>query len=301
MSVKNGLTIFVFMNLDFIKNRFGLQLLLLAVIVIVSNMIFGLLAMSYVSYSEQLSFAEVAEAISGNLDISTSSRYTFFILSQIGTFLLPALVFAGLVYKNRIQFLKLNNKPANVYWFTILFFTISCMYIMGALADLNMLIPASESMVEMEEQATEVTKIMLQDNGIIPLAINILFLALVPAIAEEFFFRGVLQKVLISRTNNALFGILITAFLFSFIHFQFQTFIPRFFMGIALGYLLLWSKNLMIPILAHFLNNALSILAFYYLGSEISGEETTNWTYLLVSLPVFIGLSYLYYKTSRKS
>jgi len=58
-------------------------------------------------------------------------------------------------------------------------------------------------------------------------------------------------------------SILITAFLFSTIHFHFQGVIPRFVLGVLLGYLFYWSQSLWLPILAHFINNAQAIFFSY--------------------------------------
>jgi hypothetical protein len=51
--------------------------------------------------------------------------------------------------------------------------------------------------------------------------------------------------------------------LFSAIHFHFQGIIPRFVLGVLLGYLFYWSQSLWLPILAHFINNAQAVLFSY--------------------------------------
>jgi membrane protease YdiL (CAAX protease family) len=60
-----------------------------------------------------------------------------------------------------------------------------------------------------------------------------------------------------------------TAFIFSLMHLQFYGFLPRIILGVILGYLFVWSKNLWIPILIHFLNNAL-VVTFSYFFKENS-------------------------------
>jgi hypothetical protein len=55
----------------------------------------------------------------------------------------------------------------------------------------------------------------------------------------------------------------VAAILFSAIHMQFLGFVPRLFMGAALGYLFLWSGNLWYPIIAHFANNAMAVVLVY--------------------------------------
>ena len=63
-------------------------------------------------------------------------------------------------------------------------------------------------------------------NNISDMLINILIIAFIASLAEELFFRGVLQQMLIKWSNQAHLSILITAALFSAVHMQFHGF-PR--------------------------------------------------------------------------
>jgi hypothetical protein len=91
----------------------------------------------------------------------------------------------------------------------------------------------------------------------------VFLIAFIPALGEELFFRGALQQIFQNK-KNAIMAIWLTAFIFSAIHFQFYGFVPRFLLGAFFGYLLVWSGNLWLPVLAHFANNAIAIV-FYYL------------------------------------
>ena len=92
---------------------------------------------------------------------------------------------------------------------------------------------------------------------------TILVIAVVPAVGEELLFRGYLQKKLSNLLINTDIAILITAFLFSVIHLDFHAIIPRFVLGILLGYLFYWSGSIWLPILAHFVNNAQAVIFSY--------------------------------------
>ena len=81
-----------------------------------------------------------------------------------------------------------------------------------------------------------------------------------PAIGEELIFRGYLQQKLAKRFGDMNASIFLTAFLFSLIHFHFDGLIPRFVLGILLGYLFYWGRSLWLPILAHFVNNAQGVV-----------------------------------------
>lgn len=93
---------------------------------------------------------------------------------------------------------------------------------------------------------------------------SIIFVAIIPAVGEELFFRGSLQKTLSPLLGNIHNTIFITAFIFSALHFEITAFFYRFFLGVMLGYVYFWSKNLLVPILIHALNNGMTAFAMYY-------------------------------------
>lgn len=129
-----------------------------------------------------------------------------------------------------------------------------------------------------EEIAGSVTDSFLAADSIVVLIINLLLMAVLPAVAEELTFRGVLQGLL-GRTKVSEFqsfkvsgfqdtkvphaAIWVTAILFSAIHMQFYGFVPRMLMGALFGYALAWTGSLWIPILMHLTNNAMAVLMYY--------------------------------------
>lgn len=125
-------------------------------------------------------------------------------------------------------------------------------------------------MRESEDQALELTTAFLKMDGLLDLMIAIFIVAVLAAVGEELFFRGTLQQLLQEWTQSGHVAIFITAFAFSFFHFQFYGFFPRLLLGVFLGYLLLWSKNIWYPIVAHFLFNGIQVVATYanYMETE---------------------------------
>jgi len=122
---------------------------------------------------------------------------------------------------------------------------------------------------DMEENASLIMKGFLSNTTPIGLIINIVVIALLPAILEEVFFRGAMQKTMINLVKYRFLGILITAILFSLIHFQPFSSIPRVFLGLFLGYLYVFSKNIIYPILFHFINNLTVVIGSYLFYSNI--------------------------------
>lgn len=116
---------------------------------------------------------------------------------------------------------------------------------------------------EKETVAADFTKYLTQFDSVTLLLVGFFVIAVLPAIGEELVFRGMIQNYLLKATRNPHVSIWIAAFLFSAIHFQFFGFLPRLALGALFGYLYLWSGNIWIAIIAHFVNNGFSVIAIY--------------------------------------
>ena len=152
-----------------------------------------------------------------------------------------------------------------------------------------------ELLQQLESMAGDLTERMLQVETLGGLLFNLIIIALIPAIGEELTFRGVLQQSLVRGCKNAHVAIFLSAFIFSFIHFQFYGFLPRMFLGILLGYLFYYSGSLWTSILMHFVNNGTAVVVAYldYKGVlsvdyEHFGSMNLGWT--IASLVVTVGI-----------
>ena len=115
-----------------------------------------------------------------------------------------------------------------------------------------------EYLKAMEEMAAATTEKMLKVDTIGGLLLNLLVIALIPAVGEELTFRGVLQQSLTRRMRSPHLAII-----FSFIHFQFYGFLPRMFLGILLGYMFYITGSLWTSITMHFVNNGTAVVLYY--------------------------------------
>ena len=141
-------------------------------------------------------------------------------------------------------------------------------------------------------------------TGVGDLVISLFVMALAPAIFEEIFFRAGFQNMMNRTTGKTLLSVVITSLLFSAIHFSYYGFLARFALGMTLGFLFAYSKNIWIPILAHFLNNAIGVIQIYILrmqGKRIEDnmdDKFPLWVGLLALLVVVFGLKF--YEKSTK-
>jgi membrane protease YdiL (CAAX protease family) len=92
--------------------------------------------------------------------------------------------------------------------------------------------------------------------------------AFVPAVCEEVLFRGFLQAGLVQAFESAPKGIAVTALIFAAFHVDPWRFAGLFVLALFLGHLAHRSGSLVPPILAHALNNALSIVLATLTGTS---------------------------------
>ena len=108
------------------------------------------------------------------------------------------------------------------------------------------------------------------------LLVGILVIGMIPAIGEELVFRGIIQNLFFRSMQNIHIAILLSAFIFSAIHLQIYGFLPRFLLGVLFGYLYWWTKNLVFPIVAHFLNNTISLIMLFLYQINATTYEVEN-------------------------
>lgn len=136
--------------------------------------------------------------------------------------------------------------------------------------------PLGEWMRIQEDQAAKLTDAFLSMPNPSDFVISLILMALIPALGEEFLFRSTMQPLFTKWTNKPVLAIWISAFVFSFIHFQFFGFLPRFFMGAFLGYLFYWSGSVWYSVAAHFANNGLAVCVYYMKQHDLINFSTDD-------------------------
>ena len=230
---------------------------------------------------------------------------------QTGLFLLPALLLGWLMRKGGRSMLGTGKAPVAA---GIMMVVIAGMLLIPAVnytAELNsgMSLPQSLSAVQewmrsKEDIATRLTTMLIGGGGLPALFMNFFLMALIPALSEEMIFRGVFQKILADLFRSGDAAVWVTALIFSSIHFQFFGFLPRFLLGLFFGYLFYWSGNLWYAVIAHFLNNAMTVTAAYFSawkpGEGQTGSSHVSAVFALVTaLLAVLALVYFRREVSR--
>ncbi len=187
-------------------------------------------------------------------------------VNQLVAFLGLAVVFRFLFGKDGVDGFR-NVLPTASAWLVPLL-GLAALPLIQSAYDINAsLLPENSALSELvkpsEELAEEMTNTMLDMPTPWALFFNLVVMAVIPAISEEFAFRGVLQVQIARATRNVHLGVWLTAIFFSFIHLQFYGFLPRVLLGAFFGYLVVHTGSIWTAVIAHFVNNAVVVIANY--------------------------------------
>lgn len=259
----------------------GSQFIFAAFIILLSFLV--VFALSVAVLVPIVGLSEMMSSLSGGDPSSPQTiallKY-FQVVQSIGLFVVPSFVLAYLFEGGVLAYLALDKKVGCHSIVIGLLAVLAAGPVVGFLGEWNesMQLPeflaGFESWMRgMEDSAAELIERFIRVETVWGLLFNLFMIAVIPAVGEELLFRGVIQKIFTDMTRNYHWGIWISAFLFSALHMQFFGFLPRMFLGALFGYLLIYSGSMWLPILAHFVNNALGVLALH---AENKGSETMD-------------------------
>ena len=260
-----------------------------------------------------ISIDQVSLLLGATLD-HPNARLAYFFIKGLGggfAFFVGGWIFIRFVDKKTLQFEKhLTPQLLDNLWIV---FPILIGYILlnAILIYLNMnfdfpdfLSELEASLKAKEDQLMDLTSYTLDFDSFGEFLVGILVIGLLAGVGEEYLFRGIVQPKMHQYTRNAHWGVWITAFIFSLIHFQFYGFLPRLFLGVLFGYLYLYTGSLLYPMLAHISNNVMMVTLVYLnklrlLEFSMGEVDTLKWQYIIVGLFVFIFSWYGLIKTNK--
>lgn len=111
---------------------------------------------------------------------------------------------------------------------------------------------------------SEVTSGMLEMFTTVSKPVMFLIVAVSPAICEEMLCRGFIAHSL-SGIKKEWLQVLLIGILFGIFHLDPYRFLPTAILGAALGYILVKTRSIFLTMIFHFVNNAISTLATFYL------------------------------------
>jgi membrane protease YdiL (CAAX protease family) len=244
--------------------------------------------------------------VTGEIGGNEISIVRFMVISQeVSIFIIPAIIILSLMKPGHQKYLMDFTVPELKDVIIVIVLAFCIFPVTGFAGRLNaeMHFPdwlngVEGWMKEKENYATQLLDLLITSKTLGVMVFNIFMLAVIPAIGEELIFRGVFQKIFYNLFKSGHLAIWLTACAFSALHFQFFGFLPRFILGLVFGYLFYWSGTLWLPVVAHFINNAVPVAGAYFQGwdNSKSGFEILKWQqFLILPLTVMVIIVIFHY------
>ncbi len=237
----------------------------------ISLILGAMISFSIVAFSLDISFSELPSAMlapqNAKLALVTNA------IASIISFFIPSWAVAyfseGGISKN-MGFKKINGIHKVLI---VMLLAFSGLALSGALATATELIPISNGMhdwaMSLEDSYKKAMVAITKMKSGNDLFVNLLLVAFVPAVMEELYFRGALQKTIKDWFKKPVYAIILTAIIFSAFHFSFYGFLSRMALGVMLGFIYEYTKTIWLPILLHFINNGVAIVGLYLVRNDI--------------------------------
>ncbi len=296
-----------------IKQHTYMQLIFVGLVLLVGSLVFTGLAFVISSAiwgidTTQLAMSGYSETVA---QISILKVIQF--ASQLSIFVVPPMALWFIMRKQNPKFICLSKAPLGIHIILIISLFIVFVPFLEYTIVLNEGMSLGTYFSDLEEWMRnsqdlndQMTTRFLAGTSASTLIVNLIIMAVMPAIGEELLFRGLIMNWFSKVISNIHINILITAIIFSAIHMQFYGFIPRMLLGMLLGYSVYWTKSLWAPILLHFINNGVTVVTFYYYNVNNPGEDikdlatsSTN-TMVIVSVAMSSFVLWLFYNNRVK-
>ncbi len=231
--------------------------------------------------------ASDGSVLSTGLDITPRDFMIVLAAGQILFLLVPTIWLANRHRLGFTEVLRLRPPESRFWTYGIaLLFCAGILIVTQSVAQEILLPQIAPELYEEARKQTEEIASMLSFGGDIPLLLLGLFtVAVVAPIAEELFFRGLLQRSF-EEERTPVFAITLSALIFSFLHLQPTTFFGIAILGLLFGYLA-WASGSILPgMLLHALWNGTQLLIENLAPAGVSEvEETLTPDQLFTLLP----------------
>lgn len=186
---------------------------------------------------------------------------TFF---QVFSFLIPALVYAYLADPSPRRYLGLasSGRKFQVPVMFVLGLGLICM--LGAINEWMGHLDLGKTSKELDRQREGFINAYLSSGSILAVIRNVALIALVPAVCEELFFRGVIMKFAQSLFKRWWLSIGTSALLFTLFHSSISEFLPIFIAGLVLGWVYYITSSMWMCMLLHLVYNGTQALLGIY-------------------------------------
>ncbi len=261
-----------------------------------------------------------------NFDIKSADTNSIRLMTMAGQFLfilVPAIWLTKTVYFDVSTVLRVRRlPPLKEFGLAILGLAILTPllqlfinlqnYAIIKLAENSALFSSLKSFLDNMDKIVESSYLdILSTHNIVEVLLVVVVVTFTPAICEEAFFRGFIQKSFELKIKP-MWAILITSFFFGLYHFNPYGLLSLILLSMFLGWFAYKGKSIFLPMTIHFLNNLFAVVMYLIYGKDelVSNPDISNinlmstlgeFTFLLVLFIIFFIYTYNYYKNLEKS
>ncbi len=212
--------------------------------------------------------------------------YLSMIILQLLIFILPGIFYCKLRGSNVTEKLRIKMLSPGEVWFV---FSTFCVLIFGG----TLLNTATFYIFGGESQYSLYGTFMpMGGSSLTNIIYIIIAFAVLPALTEEFIFRGVLLSEY--SDYGVTTAVLMSALMFSMVHFNLNQFIIYFYCGVVTSYAVYVTRSLWAGVVIHFLNNLYAIFFESVLWDVIKSPNSIIFFLFVIAtlFMVFLVLSF---------
>ncbi len=223
-----------------------------------------------------------------------------------GFFILPGLFLGWILSTPEKFYIPQLHKPKSISLLLVVLGVLAAIPLLWWLSRLNSELALFRAIPQTDyglDVLNRVSPTILLGSGLGTFLLNLILFAVLQVIGEELIFRGVLQKVFLEVTHQNIFSVVLTALLFGVFGWQPAGFLPGFFAGLMLGFILVWSGNIWLPIVAHFIMKTLFVTVSYFAQQDanfIAGEGVEFSTSILFIAIILLPAAMFFLKRYEK-
>lgn len=143
------------------------------------------------------------------------------------------------------------------------------------------------------EQSNAIYIVQQMEHSALVIVSLYIALAAMPAIIEEFVFRGILQHRMHASGLKPMWAIGLSSLIFCIMHLQLVNLLPMMILSSIMGWLYYHGQSLHYSVLFHALNNTISITLLLGFGGEPSTNESNPWFWVISVGAIFTAIMLL--------
>ena len=275
-----------------VRKYLGLFLLSISIVLVV-KLLFNMIAIGFIDKIWDLNGLEIYNDLQNQEFKYLYAHKALAFFDQLGTFLIPSILFLIIIRSMTINYVipKREDWVKLIIYFFILLGIAQILLVISNYIGYDFLPLSTQDFLKNQQDFnTKIQEGFITDSfsGFL---FNIILLAIIPAVGEELFFRGILQDICIGLFKNNSAGIIITSLIFGILHFQIDNLLSIIFASLLLGYIYNFSNNIFLTILLHFGFNSFSLICMQAIKWEFVTEPQLDLLGNYLFIPIGIILS----------